>query len=50
MLRNRKQYSVVGQLDFKNKLTEKEIRFVVIRAGLGEGEWKKAVKSTDLQL
>ena len=39
MLYTRNLYSVVGQLFFKNKLTEKEVRFVVTRGG----EWRKGV-------
>ena len=35
---------VIGQLHFKNKLTEKEIMFVVTRAGeWREGDWMKLV-------
>ena len=38
MLCARNYYSVIGQLYFKNKLIEKEIRFVVTRSGrLGAG-------------
>ena len=39
MLCARKYYSVVGQLYLKNKLIEKEIRFVVTRSGRwGQGD------------
>ena len=49
MLCNRNSHSVVGQLYFKdkhtNKLIEKEIRFVVTRGrGWGKGYWMKVVK------
>ena len=39
MLYTRNLQSVVGQLFFKNKLTEKEVRFVVTRGG----EWRKGI-------
>ena len=39
MLYIRNLYSIVGQLFFKNKLIEKEVRFVVTRGG----EWRKGV-------
>ena len=39
MLCNRNQHSVIDQLYFRNKLIEKEIRFVITRGqGWGEGE------------
>ena len=38
MLCNRNQQCVVGQLYLKNKLIEKEIRFVVTRGGWWEQE------------
>ena len=53
MLCNRNSHSVVGQLYFKdkhtNKLIEKEIRFVVTRGrGWREGNWIKAGKGYKL--
>lgn len=46
MLCTRNYHSVVGQLFLKNKVIEKEIKFVVTRgAGFGEGDWIKVVKN-----
>ena len=43
------QESTTSQLYFKNKLREKEIRSVVIPAGVyGRGNWMKAVKRLKL--
>ena len=39
MLYTRNLYSVIGQLFFKNKLTEKEVRFVVARGR----DWRKGI-------
>ena len=48
---NRNQHSVVGQLYFKNKLIEKDIRFVITRGRSGgRGNWMKAVKMYKLPI
>ena len=50
MLCNRNSHTVVGQLYFKNKLIEKEIRFVVYQKCEGRRNWLKLVKRYKLSI
>ena len=50
MICNENEHSILGQFYFKNKLIEKEIRFVVIRGWEMEGEEIEGSQSCKLSV